>query len=92
MVMTPNQLFSSLQEQVSQLLPDAAKSAQEELHSHIRAVVNNALTKLDVVTREEFDIQAEVLQRTRMKLEALEATVARLEQQLAEENTDKPVK
>jgi BMFP domain-containing protein YqiC len=46
---------------------------------NVRAVVGSALQRMDLVTREEFDVQAAVLARTREKLEALEARVAGLE-------------
>lgn len=47
----------------------------------LKAAVQSALTRLDLVTREEFDAQAAVLQRTRLRLEELEKRVAELEQQ-----------
>ncbi len=46
---------------------------------NIRAVLQSAFAKLDLVTREEFDVQREVLLRTREKLERLEARLAELE-------------
>ena len=48
----------------------------------MRAVLEAGLTKLDLVTREEFDVQSAVLARTRAKLEHLEAQVAELEKAL----------
>jgi BMFP domain-containing protein YqiC len=42
-------------------------------------VLQNTLAKLDLVTREEFDVQSRLLSRTREKLEALEKTIAELE-------------
>ncbi len=79
---TPNQLFSTLNEHFGQLLPDLAKSAQEDVHNHVKAVVNSVLARLDLVTREEFEIQLEVLRRTRAKVEALEQRVSALEARL----------
>lgn len=48
----------------------------------MRAMLNQGFAKLDLLTREEFDVQAEVLARTREKLEALEKRVAELEAKL----------
>lgn len=52
-----------------------------EMGQNAKTFFTSALQKLDVVTREEFDVQAAMLARTREKLEALEAQVAALEQQ-----------
>jgi BMFP domain-containing protein YqiC len=48
--------------------------------------MSSALARLDLVTREEFDVQAKVLSRTREKLEALEARLTELEQRLKEKS------
>jgi BMFP domain-containing protein YqiC len=48
----------------------------------VKAMMTQGFSKLDLVTREEFDIQAQVLAKTRAKLETLEARVAELEAQL----------
>lgn len=50
-----------------------------ELDKNVRAFMTGAFAKMDLVTREEFDIQKAVLERTRAKLQALEAKVAELE-------------
>jgi BMFP domain-containing protein YqiC len=56
-----------------------ANSPARDLEKNVKAVVSGFFSKLDLVTREEFDIQAEVLARTREKLKALEARVDALE-------------
>ena len=56
-----------------------AASPVADIEKNVRALLSTFFTKLDLVSREEFDIQAQVLQRTREKLEALEARVSRLE-------------
>ena len=56
-----------------------AASPVADIEKNVRALLSTFFTKLDLVSREEFDIQAQVLRRTREKLEALEARVARLE-------------
>src|SRR2546429_8487023 len=57
-------------------VPPALRSMQQDLESNFRAVLRERLSKLDLVTRDEFDAQARVLERTRTRLEALEARLA----------------
>jgi BMFP domain-containing protein YqiC len=52
---------------------------------NVKAMMTQGFSKLDLVTREEFDIQTQVLTKTRAKLEALELRVAELEAKLAAE-------
>ena len=59
-----------------------AASPAKDLEKNARAMLTSMFARLDLVTREEFDIQKEVLARTRTRLEALEARVAKLEAQL----------
>ena len=56
-------------------LPPALRATQRDLESNFRAVLRASLGKLDLVTRDEFDVQSRVLERTRARLEALEARV-----------------
>jgi BMFP domain-containing protein YqiC len=60
-------------------VPPALRSMQADLESNFRAVLRERLSKLDLVSRDEFDAQARVLERTRAQLEALEARLAALE-------------
>ncbi len=60
-------------------LPPALRATQRDLESNFRAVLRASLAKLDLVTRDEFDTQSRVLERTRAKLEALEARVKVME-------------
>jgi ubiquinone biosynthesis accessory factor UbiK len=60
-------------------LPPAFRATQRDLESNFRAVLRAGLGKLDLVTRDEFDTQARVLERTRARLEALEARLKLLE-------------
>jgi BMFP domain-containing protein YqiC len=71
--------LSELQDKVQQVLE---QSPAKDLEKNMRAMLNQGFSKLDLLTREEFDVQAEVLARTRAKLEALEARVAELESRL----------
>jgi ubiquinone biosynthesis accessory factor UbiK len=60
-------------------VPPALKAVRDDLESNFRAVLRERLSKLDLVTRDEFDAQARVLERTRARLEALEAKLSALE-------------
>jgi BMFP domain-containing protein YqiC len=67
-------------EEVSSKLKDLfAQSPAADIEKNLRAVLQSVFAKLDLVTREEFDVQQEVLTRTREKLTQLEAKVAELE-------------
>ena len=60
-------------------VPPALRSVQDDLESNFRAVLRERLSRLDLVSRDEFDAQARVLERARAQLEALEARLAALE-------------
>ena len=60
-------------------VPDAARHIQADLEENFRAVLRASLGRLDLVPRDEFDVQTKVLERTRARLEALEARVQALE-------------
>ena len=62
------------------LLPPGLKTLRAELEDNFRAVLRANLEKLDLVSRERFDVQAELLARTQAKLRKLEERVASLEQ------------
>jgi BMFP domain-containing protein YqiC len=60
-------------------VPPALRGVQQDLESNFRAVLRSGLARLDLVTRDEFDAQLKVLERTRARLEALERRVEALE-------------
>jgi BMFP domain-containing protein YqiC len=60
-------------------LPAAVRGAQVDLEDNFRVVLRSTLAKLDLVSRDEFDAQTKVLERTRARLAALEARLAQLE-------------
>lgn len=64
--------IADIARQISDKLPAGLLDMQQDVEKNIRTLVESALSKLDLVTREEFDLQTEVLTRTREKLEALE--------------------
>jgi ubiquinone biosynthesis accessory factor UbiK len=75
--MPPTKLVEEVSAKVSELLgPNPARDVEK----NFRALMSSALARLDLVTREEFDVQAKVLARTREKLAALEARLEKLEQ------------
>ena len=71
-------VFEELTAKLSELI---ASSPARDLEKNARALLSSFLSRLDLVTREEFDVQAEVLRRTREKLDQLEGKVAELENQ-----------
>ena len=64
-------------------LPDGLSAIQEDVRQNMRAAVTAAVNQLELVTREEFDVQVGVLRRTRERLEQLEARLATLEAKVA---------
>jgi BMFP domain-containing protein YqiC len=76
-------ILDDISRRVSENLPRGVQTLQDDVQRNLRAGVESALNKLNLVTREEFEIQQAVLQRTREKLEALEARVAKLEAERA---------
>ena len=82
--MTPERMIDlaqldELARRLSSLVPPGLRESREELQQNFKSVLQAGLGKLDLVTREEFDVQRAVLLRTREKLEALERAVAALE-------------
>jgi len=81
--MNPNPKFPNpafLNDLVNKLGEVLKQSPAKDIEHNLKAGVTSMLGKLDMVSREEFDVQAEVLARTREKLAALEARLVKLEQ------------
>ena len=74
--------LDELVRRVVDVLPEGAGTLEREVRSTLRSVLAAALERMDLVSREEFDVQQAVLERTRDKLERLERTVAELEAKL----------
>lgn len=72
-------IIEEINSKVSEILQH---SPAKDVEKNIRAVLSGVFSRLDLVTRDEFDVQQEVLQRTRERLIQLEAKVHELEQQL----------
>ena len=75
--------IDDLARRLNDLVPPGLKDARADLEQNMKATLQAGLAKLDLVTREEFDVQRAVLLRTREKLDSLERAVAVLEAQLA---------
>ncbi len=82
----PKQL-DELAQRLAGALPEGLKTLQEDLGRNLRGTLEAGLSRLDLVNREEFDVQTAVLGRTREKLSRLEAQVAELELVLALDRT-----
>ena len=69
---------------ITKILPEDLDILKDDLEENIRATLNATFSKMELVTREEFDIQASLLSRTRAKLEALQKKLSEIEKQLEE--------
>lgn len=72
-------IIDDLARRLAESMPDSLRALQKDMDQNFKAVLQSGLARFDLVTREEFDVQAGVLRRTREKLEALEARLAAME-------------
>jgi len=86
----PRPPFDELARRVLDALPRGLADAETDLRRNLRAGLAGALSRMDLVTREEFDAQARVLARTREKLERLEARVRSMEADAGEQQAPTP--
>ena len=77
--MIDTKVFDDISKRIAGTMPSGFQVLQDDLKQNVRSAVEAGLSHLNLVTREEFDVQAKVLARTRAKLEALEKQVAELE-------------
>ncbi|CAM4195404.1 accessory factor UbiK family protein [Pseudoalteromonas sp. SR44-5] len=75
--------LEEIAKQISSNMPQGVKNLADTFEAKTKQAIQNKLAEMDFVSREEFDVQSQVLIRTREKLVALEAKVALLEQQLS---------
>jgi BMFP domain-containing protein YqiC len=75
--------IDELARRLSSLVPNGLREGREELQQNFKSVLQTGLGKLDLVTRDEFDVQRAVLLRTRDKLNELQRAIERIEAQLA---------
>ena len=71
--------IENIAKKLAEAVPEGLRSVREDLESNFRSVLRASLARLDLVTREEFEVQEAVLAKTREKLEALEARLEKLE-------------
>lgn len=87
--------FDDLAKRFTDALPPSFRQFQAEMEKNLHAALQTAFAKLELVTREEFEVQQGVLARTRAKLEELEKQVAELETKASggkrRKSTEKPV-
>lgn len=77
--MSDQPFIDRLMADISRRLPTDLGGLRSEVERNVRSVLAETVSRMDLITREEFDIQQQVLLRTREKLEALEKQVAELE-------------
>ena len=77
--MDPIDQLDNLAKRLSSLIPEPLQATQQDIESNLRSGLESGLRKMNLVTREEFDVQNAVLLRTREKLEALEKRISELE-------------
>ncbi len=75
--------IDELARRLSGLVPPALREGRDEMQDNFKSALQAGLARLDLVTREEFDVQRAVLTRTREQLESLRSLVEQLEAQLA---------
>ena len=75
-------VLDDLSRRLVDAVPPGFRQVQEDLQSTFTSILRTTLFRMNLITREEFDVQAGVLARTRSKLEALEAQVTALEEKL----------
>jgi BMFP domain-containing protein YqiC len=74
--------LDDLAKRLADSVPESLRAFGRDLESNFKAVLQAQLAKLDLVTRQDFDVQAEILERTREKLTTLEARLKDLEAKL----------
>ena len=71
--------IDNLAKKLAESIPGSMRSVQEDLEANFSGVLKSSLSKLNLVTREEFEVQEAILARTREKLERIEVILAELE-------------
>ena len=74
--------LDKLARQLTEAVPANVKALGEDVERNFKSLLQSGIERMDLVSREEFDLQTAVLERTREKLEKLEARLAELEESL----------
>jgi hypothetical protein len=74
--------IEEISRRIEQAMPEGMREGKQEFDKAVRQAVSSGFSRMDLVTREEFDVQTQVLARTRAKLEALDQRVEALERRL----------
>ena len=77
--MITNENLNDLAEKLSSAIPDGLKSLKSDMQSNMKSVLQSSLQQMNLVSREEFDVQAALLSRTLEKLNQLEKQIGELE-------------
>lgn len=78
-------LIEEISRRLSDAVPEGARALKQDLERNFHAVLNSAFARLDLVTREELEVQENLLARTRAKLDELQARIDELEGRLRNE-------
>jgi len=77
--------FDNIADRIANAIPPGLNHFKDDVEKNLHALLQSTLSKLDLVSREEFEVQKAVLAKTRSKLEDLEKRVAELEQQVLQD-------
>ncbi|AEF98737.1 ubiquinone biosynthesis accessory factor UbiK [Methylomonas methanica] len=77
--------IDNIADRIANAIPPGLNNFKDDMEKNVHALLQSALSKLDLVSREEFEVQKAVLTKTRSRLEDLEKKVAELEKQLVQE-------
>jgi len=80
--MIDNQTINQLSEKIHSLLPPGLQQVKQDFDARLKTLLQQQLANYEMVSREEFELQARVLERTREKLEIIEARLKELEKTL----------
>lgn len=80
--MIDNQTINRLSDKINELLPPGLKQVREDFDARLKTLLQQQLASLEMVSREEFELQTRVLERTREKLEIIEARLRELDKTL----------
>ena len=83
MAASPSRNLDDLVRRIAGVLPGGIGQLNEDMRKNLKEVISASLSRMDLVSREEFEVQSAVLARTRQKLERLEAKVTELEKENA---------